>query len=119
MSEKVLQSKIRTKRGIVGYVNNLFKETDNIYSTYDIRKLNLLSSHKDIIDDKLVKILNLWEEINDNIENEEEFQKELSQSLQLEEQVEFENKEILVVKKFGGDSINWKAFIDSSEAAVY
>ena len=59
MSEKVLQSKIRTKRGIVGYVNNLFKETDDIYSTYDIRKLNLLSSHKDIIDDKLVKILNL------------------------------------------------------------
>ena len=63
--------------------------------------------------------MNLWEEINDNIENEEEFQKEFSQPLQLEEQVEFENKEIPVVQEFGGDSTNWKAFIDSSDAAVY
>ena len=41
------------------------------------------------------------------------------QSLQSEEQVEFENKEIPVVQEFGGDSTNWKAFIDSSDAAVY
>ena len=33
MSEKILQSKIRTKRGIVGYVN---KEIDNIYATCNI-----------------------------------------------------------------------------------
>ena len=33
MSEKILQSKIRTKRGIVGYVN---KEIDNIYVTCNI-----------------------------------------------------------------------------------
>ena len=33
--------------------------------------------YKDTIEDKLVKIMNLWEEVNDNIEDEEEFQKEL------------------------------------------
>ena len=41
------------------------------------------------MEDKLIKNMNLWEEINDNIEDEEEFQKELSQSLQFEEQVKF------------------------------
>ena len=62
-------------RGLVSYVKNLFKDIDKFYATCDIGKLDLLSSYKDIIEDKLIKIMNLWEEINDNIEDEEEFQK--------------------------------------------
>lgn len=50
-------------------------------ATFDIEQLDL-SLYKDIIEDKLVTIMNLLEEINDNIEDEEEFQNELSQSLQ-------------------------------------
>ena len=72
MAEKTLKSKIRTKRGLVGYVNNLLKDIDRIYATYAIGKLDLLSSYKDIIEDKLVKNMNLWEEINDNTEDEED-----------------------------------------------
>ena len=75
MAEKILKSKIRTKRGLVGYENNLLKDIDQIYATYAIGKLDLLSSYKDykdIIEDKLVKNMNLWEEINDNIEDEED-----------------------------------------------
>ena len=46
MAAKILNSKIRTKRGLIGYVTNLFKEKS---SKYDIGKLRLLSSYKDII----------------------------------------------------------------------
>ena len=84
MAEEILKSKIRRKRGLVGYVNNLFKKMYKIYATHDIGKLNLLSSYKYITEDKLVKIMNLWEEVNYNIEDEVEFQNELSQSLQFE-----------------------------------
>lgn len=62
--------------------------------TYGIGKLDLLSSNKDIIEDKLVKITNLREEINDNNEDEEEFQKELLQSLQFEELVKFQLEQL-------------------------
>ena len=41
------------------------------------------------MEDKLVKI-NLWQEINDNIGDEEEFRNELLQSLQFEEEVKFQ-----------------------------
>ena len=34
---------------------------------------DLLSSSKDTIKDKLVKIMNLWQEINDNIGDDEKF----------------------------------------------
>ena len=47
--------------------------------------------------------MNLWEEINDNIEDEEEFQNELSQSLLFEEKVKFQLKQktlFLKTKKF-------------------
>ena len=71
MTGKILKSKIHPKRGLAGYVHNLFKETNKIYATYDIGKLDLLSSYKDI-EDKLVKIMNLWKEINGNIEDEED-----------------------------------------------
>ena len=103
-AEKILKSKIRTKQGLVGYVNNLFKEIDKVYATFDIGKLDLLSSYKDIIEHKLVKMLNFWEEINDNIKDEEEFQNKHSQSLQFEEQVKFQLKQLknllLKTKKF-------------------
>ena len=97
--------------------------------------------------------MNLWEEINDNIEDEEEFQNELSQSLQFEEKVKFQLKQknlflktkkfLLSIKqvqampgmvaniqamlsylklrkkKFSGDPTNWKAFIESFNAAIH
>lgn len=53
MAEKILQSKNRTKP-----VKNLSNEIDKIYAANNIGKLDLLSSHKDIIEDKLVKIMN-------------------------------------------------------------
>ena len=94
MAEKILKSKICTKRGLLGYVNNFFKKIDKIYAIYDVGKLDLLSSYEDIIEDKLVKIMNLREQINDNIENEEEFQKELSPSFKFREQVKFQLKQL-------------------------
>ena len=54
----------------------------------------MLSSYKDIIEDKLVKITNLWAEINDNNEDEEEFQKEFLQSVQFEELVKFQLEQL-------------------------
>ena len=60
--------------------------------TYDIGKLDLLSSYKDIIEDKLVKIMNLWEKINDNIEDGEESQVNFHRHLQFEEWVKFQLK---------------------------
>ena len=39
---KIVESETCTKRGLVGYLNNLFKEIDKIYTTYDIGKLDLL-----------------------------------------------------------------------------
>ena len=73
MAEKTLKKKIRTKWDLVGYVNNLFREIDKIYATYDIGKLDLLPSYKYITEDKLVKIMNLWEDTDNNIEDEEKF----------------------------------------------
>ena len=113
MAKKILKSKIRTKQGLVGYVNNLFKDMDKIYAAYDIGKLEL-SLNKYVIEDNLVKLVNLCEKINDNIEDEEGFQKELSQSLRFEEQVKFqlkqfekfifENKEIPIVNQISTDN---------------
>ena len=58
--------------------------------------------------------MNLWDKINDNAEDEEVFQKELSQSLQFEEQVKFQlkqlekfifgKKEIRVVNQISSDN---------------
>lgn len=69
MVEKILKSKNRTDQGLVGYINNLFKEIDKSYTAYGIGKLHLLPSHKDIIEDKLIKVMNKWEETNDNTED--------------------------------------------------
>ena len=69
MVGKILKSKNRTDQGLVGYINNLFKEIDKSYTAYGIGKLYLLPSHKDIIEDKLIKVMNKWEEINDNTED--------------------------------------------------
>ena len=65
-----------------------------IYATYDIWKLDLLSSYKDIIEDILVQDMNLWGKITDNTDDEEKFQNKLSQSLQFEEQVDCQLKEL-------------------------
>ena len=82
VEEKIVKSKHRTKRALVGY--------NKIYATYEIGKLDFLPSYKDIMENKLLKIMNLREDINDNIEDDKEFQNELSQSLQFEEQVKFQ-----------------------------
>ena len=42
VAAKIVESETCTKRGLVGYLNNLFKEIDKIYTTYDIGKLDLL-----------------------------------------------------------------------------
>ena len=70
-----------------------------IYATYDIWKLDLLSSYKDIIEDILVQDMNLWGKITDNTDDEEKFQNKLSQSLQFEEQVDCQLKELEKSKK--------------------
>ena len=44
---------------------------------YNIGKQDLLSSYKNIIEDIIVTIINLWEEIKHNIEDEKEFQNKL------------------------------------------
>ena len=77
VAAKIVESETCTKRGLVGYLNNLFKEIDKIYATYDIGKLDLL------------KVINLWKDTNDCIEAKEESQNELSQSFQFEERQNF------------------------------
>ena len=110
MAEKILQSKNRTKP-----VKNLSNEIDKIYAANNIGKLDLLSSHKDIIEDKLVKIMNQWEEINDNTEDQEEFQNELQQFLQFEEQVLFQVKQLekVIFGNKGTPIVNQISAVDS------
>ena len=75
---------------------------------YNIGKLDLLSSYKDSIEEALVKIINLWEEIIHNIEDEEKFQSELSQSLRFLEQVIFSLKQLdkFIFEKKGTPIVN-------------
>ena len=74
----------------------------------NIGKLDLLSSYKDSIEEALVKIINLWDEIIHNIEDEEKFQSELSQSLRFLEQVTFSLKRLdkFIFEKKGTPIVN-------------
>ena len=49
MEEKLIKSKSRTKGGLVGYVNKLFREIEDICNKFETSKLTSLTSYKEII----------------------------------------------------------------------
>ena len=75
-----MERKIRSKNGSVGYINGLINnEIKDLCENYEDSKLTLCKSYKEILEEKSASIILLWEEILDDIDDDdkhmEEFQK--------------------------------------------
>ena len=114
MDEKSQNSKTITKSGIVSYITKLCEEIEEAYKNYDRSKTMLLSltSYRDLLQEKLIKIMSLWEEINEDIQEEEDFQGELEKSLDFEAKIKFE---IIRLEKFIAEKSNSFTTTNNSE----
>ena len=89
-----MERKIRSKNGSVGYINGLINnEIKDLCENYEDSKLTLCKSYKEILEEKSASIILLWEEILDDIDdddkNKEEFQKIMDFQLKVKHQIKF------------------------------
>ena len=74
-----------SKNGSVGYTNGLINnEIKDLCENYEDSKLTLCKSYKEILEEKSTSIILLWEEILDDIDDDDkhmgEFQKSMDSS---------------------------------------
>ena len=88
------KNKKRQRAGFVNYINRIYEnEVKNIMdmTNVDAENMNLLISQKQLIEDKLVRIVNLNEEIAAEVddEDEEKYEKEMNDGMDLEVSIKF------------------------------
>ena len=87
-----MERKIRSKNGLVGYINGLINnEIKDLCENYEDSELTLCKSYKEILEEKSASIILLWEEILDDIDDDdkhmEEFQKSMDFQLKVKHQI--------------------------------
>ena len=87
-----MERKIRSKNGLVGYINGLINnEIKDLCENYEDSELTLCKSYKEILEEKSASIILLWEEMLDDIDDDdkhmEEFQKIMNFQLKVKHQI--------------------------------
>ena len=77
-----MERKIRSKNGSVGYINSLINnEIKNLCENYEYSKLTLCKSYKEILEEKSPSIILLWEEILDDIDDNDKHMEKFQKSM--------------------------------------
>ena len=78
-----MERKIRSKNGSVGYINGLINnEIKDLCENYEDSELTLCKSYKEILEEKSASIILLWEEILDDIDDDDKHMEEFQKSME-------------------------------------
>ena len=143
-----LKKKRRSRQTHISQIDKLIEgDVKKIYEKFEEKDVTLLITLKDTISKKLEKVLNLNEDISELIEDDDELERDCTQSTNFEIRIKNEllilekfikkNNNIedtistksvttansiklpkLEINKFDGEPTNWRSFIDSFEATI-
>ena len=75
-----MERKIRSKNGSVGYINGLINnKIKDLCENYEDKKLTLCKAYKEIFEEKSASIILLWDEILDDIDDDDKHMEEFQE----------------------------------------